>query len=149
MSAAYARKSIIARIDGNISDSSSKESDGKFLQEACSISDYPSVEFKYTKSRMESKYGFKFKDYYKRIDVVEEWNKIKDSLCVTNEEKGMFKKSSTSTKPKKLKTIKDNDWGNSCKDDWSPTEALERFYKLKAEEKRKRLLEEVRNVELL
>lgn len=49
----------------------------------------------------------------------------------------------------KLKILKDNNWGNSCKDELSPTEALERFFKLKTEEKKQRLQEEVRNVELL
>ena len=47
MSAVYARKSILARIDRTITDSSSKDSDGKFLQEACIISDYNSAEFTY------------------------------------------------------------------------------------------------------
>ena len=79
MSAAYARKSILARIDRTITNDSSKESDGKFLQEACSISDYYSVEFKYVKTRMENKYSFKFKDYYKRSYALEQWDKIKES----------------------------------------------------------------------
>ena len=139
MSAAYARKSILARIDRTITDDSPKESDGKFLQEACIISDYNSAEFKYIKTRMENKYGFKFKNYYKRLDAVEQWEKERDPLSV--------KKSDT--KKPKLTIIKDNDWMKSYKGELSPSQALERFYKLKTEEKRQRLLEEVRNVELL
>ena len=53
------------------------------------------------------------------------------------------------TKKPKLTTIKDNDWMKSYKGELSPSQALERFYKLKTEEKKQRLLEEVRNVELL
>ena len=82
MSAAYARKSILARIDRTITDDSPKESDGKFLQEACIISDYNSAEFTYIKTRMENKYGFKFKNYYKRLDAVEQWEKERDPLSV-------------------------------------------------------------------
>ncbi|WP_236869673.1 hypothetical protein [Candidatus Bandiella numerosa] len=139
MSAAYARKSILARIDRTITDDSPKESDGKFLQEACIISDYNSAEFTYIKTRMENKYGFKFKNYHKRLDAVEQWEKGRDPLSV--------KKSDT--KKPKLTTIKDNDWMKSYKGELSPSQALERFHKLKAEEKKQRLLEEARNVNLL
>lgn len=52
-------------------------------------------------------------------------------------------------KPKKVKTIKDDDWGKVSVSELSPNEALERFYRLKAEEKRQRLLEEVRDVGVL
>jgi hypothetical protein len=37
----------------------------------------------------------------------------------------------------------------SYKGELSPSQALERFHKLKAEEKKQRLLEEVRNIDLL
>ena len=84
-------------------------------------------------------YGFKFKNYHKRLDAVEQWEKERDPLSV--------KKSDT--KKPKLTIIKDNDWMKSYKGELSPSQALERFYKLKTEEKRQRLLEEVRNVELL
>ena len=80
MSAVYARKSILARVDRTITDDSPKESDGKFLQEACIISDYNSTEFTYIKTRMENKYGFKFKNYYKRLDAVEQWEKERETL---------------------------------------------------------------------
>jgi len=139
MSAVYARKSILARIDRTITASSSKDSDGKFLQEACIISDYNSAEFTYIKTRMENKYGFKFKNYHKRLDAVEQWEKESEPLSV--------KKSDT--KKPKLTIIKDNDWMKSYKGELSPSQALQRFLKLKAEEKKQRLLEEVRNVELL
>ena len=139
MSAAYARKSILDRIDRTITAESSKDSDGKFLQEACIISDYNSAEFTYIKTRMENKYGFKFKNYHKRLDAVEQWEKKRDPLSV--------KKSDT--KKPKLTTIKDNDWMKSYKGELSPSQALERFHKLKAEEKKQRLLEEARNVDLL
>jgi ribosomal protein L11 methylase PrmA len=143
MSTVYARKSILARIDRTITNDSSKESDGKFLQEACSISDYYSVEFKYVKTRMENKYSFKFKDYYKRSYALEQWDKIKDTLF-------FVQKSDTKTKKSaKPKVITENDWTNSSKNDLSPAQALYRFNKLKAEEKKQRLLEEVRNVDLL
>ncbi len=140
MSAAYARKSILARADRTITNDSSKESDRKFLLEASIISDYQSVEFKYIKTRMENKYGFKFKNYHKRSDVVEQWEKEMDTLSVVKK---------SDTKKPKLTIIKDNDWGKSCKDELSPSQALERFYKLKAEEKKRRLQEEVRNIDLL
>lgn len=39
-------------------------------------------------------------------------------------------------KPKKAKTIKDEDWGKTSIEGLSPSEALEGFYRLKAEEKR-------------
>ena len=139
MSAAYARKSILARIDRTITDDSHKESDGKFLQEACIISDYNSTEFTYIKTRMENKYGFKFKNYHKRLDAVEQWEKERDPLSVKKRY----------TKKPKLTIIKDNDWMKSYKGELSPSQALERFHKLKAEEKKQRLLEEARNVDLL
>ena len=49
----------------------------------------------------------------------------------------------------KDKVIKDDDWGKTSVSDLSPMEALARFKLLKAEEKRQRLLEEVKNVGLL
>ena len=139
MSAVYARKSILGRIDRTITDDSPKESDGKFLQEACVKSDYNSAEFTYIKTRMENMYCFKFMNSYKRLHAVEQWEKERDPLSV--------KKSDT--KKPKLTTIKDNDWMKSYKGELSPSQALERFHKLKAEEKKQRLLEEARNVNLL
>ena len=88
---------------------------------------------------MENKYGFKFKNYYKRLDALEQWEKERDPLSV--------KKSDT--KKPKLTTIKDNDWMKSYKGELSPSQALERFHKLKAEEKKQRLLEELKNIDLL
>ncbi len=52
-------------------------------------------------------------------------------------------------KSKKVKPIKDEEWGKVSVAELSPNEALERFYRLKAEEKRQRLLEEVRDVGIL
>lgn len=138
MSAVYARKSILDRIDRTITAESSKDSDGKFLKEACIISDYNSAEFTYIKSRMKNKYGFKFKNYYKRLDALEQWEKESEPLSV--------KKSDT--KKPKLTTIKDNDWMKSYKGELSPSQALERFHKLKAEEKKRRLQEELKNIDL-
>ena len=148
MSTAYARKSILARVDRTITDGSCKDSDGKLLQEACILSDYQSVEFKYIKARIENKYGFQFKYYYKRQHVVEEWEKEKDSLSVVGT-LGVIGSSVKKKSSKKKDETIDTHWTSSSKEELSPTQALERFYKLKAEEKRQRLLEEVRNVELL
>jgi hypothetical protein len=58
-------------------------------------------------------------------------------------------KKSVPKKPIKVKVIKDKDWGKTSVSELSPTEALARFNQLKAEEKRQRLLEEVKNIELL
>lgn len=147
MSRTYARKSILARVDRTITDDSPKDIDGKLLQEACILTDYYSVEFKYIKARIENKYGFQFKYYYKRQHVVEEWEKEKNTLFAI--QKPDTKKSATSKKSAKPRVITENNWTNSCKDELSPSQALERFYKLKEKEKKQRLLEEVRNVELL
>ena len=140
MSLVYSRKSIIARIDRTITNNSSKDSDGKFLQQACSISDYSAAEFKHIKTRMEHKYGFKFKDYYKRVDALKQWEKEIDPLSLVQK---------SGIKKPKLRTIKESDWMNSDKGELSSVEALERFYKIKAEEKKQRLLEELRNIDLL
>lgn len=51
--------------------------------------------------------------------------------------------------PKKVKVIKDEDWSKTSIENLSPSEALERFYRLKAIEKEQRLLEEVRDVGIL
>jgi ribosomal protein L11 methylase PrmA len=134
------RRGFKKRIEDSVTQESSKYSDGAILKEFCCISDYTAVEFKHVKEKLELKYGFKFKNYHKRSDAVEQWEKEKDALSVVK--KG-------NTKKPKLKAITENDWGNSCKEDLSPTQALQRFYKLKEEEKRQRLLEEVRNVDLL
>ena len=140
MSLVYSRKSIIARIDRTITKNSSKDSDGKFLQQACSISDYSAAEFKHIKTRMEHKYGFKFKDYYKRVDALKQWEKEIDPLSLVQK---------SGIKKPKLRTIKESDGMNSDKGELSSVEALERFYKIKAEEKKQRLLEELRNIDLL
>jgi hypothetical protein len=52
-------------------------------------------------------------------------------------------------KTKKIKPIKDEDLNRSNIDSLSPSEALERFYRLKEEEKKQRLLEEVREIGIL
>ena len=121
MSSVYSRKSIIARIDRTITNNSSKDSDGKFLQQACSISDYSAAEFKHIKTKMEHKYGFKFKDYYKRVDALKQWEKEIDPLSLVQK---------SGTKKPKLRTIKENEWMNSDKRELSSAEALERFYKM-------------------
>jgi hypothetical protein len=105
---------------------------------------YKLDEFNYIKEKIESKYGFKFKDYYKRLQTLEEWNKMKDSLEVIKKPEPI-----KPTQRVKLRTIKDDDWSKASASELSPTEALARFYRLKAEEKRQQLLEEVRNVEFL
>ena len=135
------RKGIKARIDNNITNKSSKDNDGNLLQTFSCTSEYKLDEFRYIKARLESKYGIKFKDCYKRSQTVEEWNKVKDTLLVIK--KPVPKKSI------KVKAIKDDDWGKTSVSDLSPTEALARFKLLKAEQKRQRLLEEVKNVGLL
>ena len=89
---------------------------------------------------MEHKYGFKFKDYYKRVDALKQWEKEIDPLSLVQKR---------DTKKPKLRTIKESDWMNSDKRELSSAEALERFYKIKAEEKKQRLLEELRNIDLL
>ncbi len=137
MSAAYARKSILDRIDRTITDSSSKDRDGELLKQLFSA-DYYAPEFRYVKEKLESKYDFKFKEARRRSDSIEQWNKFS---CV--------KTGNMKSHTPKLKILKDNNWGNSCKDELSPTQALQRFNDLKAKERRQRLLEEVRNVELL
>ncbi len=45
--------------------------------------------------------------------------------------------------------IKDKDWANTNVNELSPTQALERYNKLRAEDKKRRLLEEAREVKLL
>ena len=135
------RRGIKARIDNNITNKSSKDNDGNLLQTFSCTSEYKLDEFRYIKARLESKYGIKFKDCYKRSQTVEEWDKIKDTLLVI--------KKNVPNKSIKVKVIKDDDWGKTSVSDLSPMEALARFKLLKAEEKRQRLLEEVKNVGLL
>jgi len=139
MSAVCARKHILARIDRTIAAESSKDSDGKFLQEACIRSDYNCTEFTYIRTRMENKYGFKFKHYRKRLEALEQWEKEINPWSINK----------SSTEKPKLTIIKNNDRMKFFKGELSPSEALERFYKLKAEEKKQRLLEEAGNVDLL
>jgi hypothetical protein len=52
-------------------------------------------------------------------------------------------------KPKKIKPIKEEDYSKISIEILSPSEALERFYRLKEIEKEQRLLEEVRDVGVL
>ena len=111
------------------------------LRHSLVLREYKFEEFNYVKTKLEGKYGIKFRDYYKRSQTVEEWNKLKDTLV------GI--KKSVPKKPIKPKLIKDDDWGKASIPDLSPAEALARFKRLKTEEKRQRLLEEVKNIELL
>ena len=138
------RKGIKARINNKITNESSKDNDGELLKEFSFTLEYKLDEFNYIKEKIESKYGFKFKDYYKRLQTLEEWNKMKDSLEVIKKPEPI-----KPTQRVKLRTIKDDDWSKASASELSPTEALARFYRLKAEEKRQQLLEEVRNVEFL
>lgn len=137
MSRSYFRKSIVARVDRAITDNSSKDSDREILKEFCSTVNYSLAEYKYVKEKISLKYGFKFKDYHQRLDALKQWDKEMDDSSST-------KKKLTQKKPAKV----ENYWTKSYKEDLSPAEILERFNKLKAEEKRQRLLEEVRNVDL-
>lgn len=134
------RRGFKKRIENSITHETSKYSDGEILKEFSCTSEFRASEFAYVKEKLERKYGFKFKDYYKRSHAVEEWEKIKESLAVVQK--------AASKKPAKPKVMNDDYWANACVDELSPTQALERFNKLKAEEKRQRLLEEVRNVDL-
>lgn len=135
------RRGFKKRIDASVTQDSSKYSDGELLKEFSCTSEFRASEFAYVQEKLERKYGFKFKDYYKRSHVVEEWDKIKDTLS--------FVKKSDTKKPEKPKVMNDEHWANACVDELSPTQALQRFNDLKARERRQRLLEEVRNVELL
>jgi len=137
------RKGFKTRIDNSITQDSSKDSDGEVLQEFCNIVDYQSDEFRYVKEKLGRKYDFKFKDHYKRSGSLEQWDKIKDTLSPNP------KKSTTPRKPTKPKVMNEEHWANTNIKELSPTQVLERFYVLKAKERRERLLEEVRNVELL
>jgi len=135
------RKGIKTRINNKITNESSKDNDGELLKEFSFTLEYKLDEFKYIKKKIESKYGFKFKDYYKRSQTLEEWNKMKDTLLVV--------KKPAPIHPIKIRKIKDDDWSKASASELSPIEVLARFHRLKDEEKRQRLLEEVRNVGLL
>jgi ribosomal protein L11 methylase PrmA len=135
------RKGIKTRINNKITNESSKDNDGDLLKELSSTLEYKLDEFSYVKEKLESKYGFKFKDYYKRSQTVEEWNKVKDTLMVV--------KKPAPIQPIKIRKIKDDDWSKTSASELSPKEALARFQRLKAEERKQQLLEEVRNVGLL
>lgn len=138
------RKGIKTRINNKITNESSKDNDGDLLKELSATLEYKLDEFNYIKEKLELKYGFKFKDYYKRSQTLEEWDKVKDGLFVVTKPESI-----KSIHNVKLRKIKDDDWSKVAASELSPAEALARFYRLKAEEKRQRLLEEVRNVELL
>jgi len=70
-------------------------------------------------------------------------------LVALESKKGSGTRQKSDTKKPKLTTIKDNDWMKSYKGELSPRQALERFHKLKAEEKKRRLQEELKNIDLL
>jgi hypothetical protein len=141
------RKGIKTRINNKITNESSKDNDGDLLKELSSTLEYKPDEFSYIKEKLENKYGIKFKDCYKRFQTVEEWNKVKDTLFVVQKPAPI--KPIQPTKPIKPRVIKDNDWSIGSVLDLSPEEALARFHRLKAEEKKQQLLEEVKNVGLL
>lgn len=138
------RRGIKKRIDNRITNESLKDNDGDLLKELSSTLEYKPDEFSYIKEKLENKYGIKFKDCYKRFQTVEEWNKVKGTLFVVQKPAPI-----KPIPPTKLRVIKDNDWGRGSALDLSQDEALARFHRLKAEEKRRSLLEEVRNVGLL
>lgn len=142
------RRGFKARIDTNVTSESSKGGDEKLLKEFACTSEYKADEFNYVKKKLEYKYGFKFKDYYKRSQTIEEWDKIKDTLSVINNPAPSSKKLAPKKSPKP-KEMEVEDWKNASIEELSPLQALERFNRLKAEERRQRLLEEVRNIELL
>jgi hypothetical protein len=135
------RKGIKTRINNKITNESSKDHDGELLKEFSFTLEYKLDEFNYIKEKIESKYGFKFKDYYKRSQTLEEWNKVKDTLGVVQKPAPI--------QPIKIRKIKDDDWSKPSTSELSPKEALARFHRLKDKEKRQRLLEEVKNVGLL
>ncbi len=80
--------------------------------------------------------------YHTRLDLLKQWKNIKDTLSSK-------KISQPKVKDKKAKIINEASYAKSYGVELSPIQALERFYKLKAEEKKQRLLEEIRNVDLL
>jgi len=138
------RRGLKSRINNMVTNESSKDNDGDLLKELSSTLEYKLDEFNYIKEKLESKYGFKFKDYYKRSQTLEEWNKIKSTLLVIKKPEAINPRQSI-----KIRKIKDDDWSKALALDLSPIEALVRFRQLKDEEKRQRLLEEVQNVGLL
>lgn len=135
------RKGIKTRIDRNITNESSIDNDGKLLQELSCTFEYKLDEFKYIKTKLESKYGIKLMDYFKRAHTLEQWDKIKGTLVVI--------KQPLSKKLVKPKVIKEDEWNKTSVSDLSPIEALQRFRRLKAKEKKQQLLEEVKNIGLL
>ena len=138
------RRGIKKRIDNRITNESFKDNDGDLLKELACTLEYKLDEFSYIKEKLEIKYGIKFKDCYKRFQTIEEWNKVKDTLFVAQ------KPAPTKpTQPIKIRKIKDDDWSKASTLELSPAEALAKFHRLKAEEKKQQLLEEVRNVGLL
>ena len=136
------RKHVRARIDQCITQESSGSSDKKILNQFCYVADYQSDEFKYLKEKIERKYGFVFMKNYKRSDLLDQWQNIKDTTLVK-------KISQPIVKNKQPKIISEAAYAKSYKDELTPQQALERFYKLKEIEKERRLLEEVRNIDLL
>ena len=137
------RRGIKQRIDNRITNESFKDNDGDLLKELSCTIEYKLDEFSYIKEKLESKYGIKFKDCYKRFQTIEEWNRVKDALVVVKKPEPI--------KPiqhVKLRKIKDDDWSKASRLELSPAEALARFYRLKDGDKRQRLLEEVKNVDL-
>ena len=96
----------------------------------------------YLKEKIERKYDFLFMKYHTRLDLLKQWKNIKDTLSSK-------KISQPKVKDKKAKIINEATYAKPYRGELYPTQALERFYKLKVEEKKQRLLEEVRNVDLL
>jgi hypothetical protein len=136
------RKHVRVRIDQCVTQESSVSSDKKMLNQFCCVANYQSDEFKYLKEKIERKYGFVFMKNYKRSDLLDQWQNIKDTTLVK-------KISQPIVKNKQPKIISEAAYTKSYKDELTPQQALERFYKLKEIEKERRLLEEVRNIDLL
>ena len=136
------RKNVRVRIDQCVTQESSVSSDKKMLNQFCCVANYQSDEFKYLKEKIERKYGFVFMKNYKRSDLLDQWQNIKDTTLVK-------KISQPIVKNKQPKIISEAAYAKSYKDELTPQQALERFYKLKEIEKERRLLEEVRNIDLL
>ena len=136
------RKHVRVRIDQCVTQESSVSSDKKMLNQFCCVANYQSDEFTYLKEKIERKYGFVFMKNYKRSDLLDQWQNIKDTTLVK-------KISQPIVKNKQPKIISEAAYAKSYKDELTPQQALERFYKLKEIEKERRLLEEVRNIDLL
>jgi len=76
------RKHVRVRIDQCVTQESSVSSDKKMLNQFCCVANYQSDEFKYLKEKIERKYGFVFMKNYKRSDLLDQWQNIKDTTLV-------------------------------------------------------------------